>query len=142
LARRIRSHNRGTDIGRRIEPLVHEIESDRRQLRTLLEHLRIRPSSTKIGMALLGERLARLKPNGRVVSRTSLGRLLELEALHVGIGGKRDLWVTLQIAGADAVAGIELELLIDGADRQRALVEELRRDAARRAVADEPAGAA
>ena len=43
-------------------------------------------------VALAGEKVGRLKPNGQVRGYSPLSRLLELETLSVGISGKLALW--------------------------------------------------
>ena len=57
-----------------------------------MEDLGVRPSRSKDAAAWLGERLARLKPNGRVSRGTGYHELHELETLSLGIAGKLALW--------------------------------------------------
>jgi hypothetical protein len=62
---------------------------------------------------------------------------VELEALSVGIAGKLALWQSLQsVPDIDRrLSGIDLEELIERAQRQRTEVEEQRLSAARDAFA-------
>ena len=46
--------------------------------------------------AVLGERLGRLKLNGRLRGYSPLSRLDELELLQIGVVGKRRLWRALE----------------------------------------------
>lgn len=50
---------------------------------------------TKVHGAALVARLRHLKRNGSFLARTELGRLLDLEALAIGIQGKACVWRTL-----------------------------------------------
>ncbi|HSF43371.1 MAG TPA: hypothetical protein VLT87_26460, partial [Thermoanaerobaculia bacterium] len=67
--------------------------------------------------------------------------LLEaLDALSLGIEGKKILWRALAAAAEDAPAlqGVDYEGLTRRAEEQRRRVEALRLDAARRALIPEP----
>jgi hypothetical protein len=76
------------------------------------------------------EKLGRLKLNGRLTGYSPLSRLLELETLHLGITGKRELWRALERALGNDVPGFEFEELARRAERQAAEVEEHRLAAA------------
>ena len=54
-------------------------------------HLGARKRRWRMAGALLGERLARLKPNGKVFRYSPLSRVLELEGLIMGVTGKLQL---------------------------------------------------
>ena len=43
----------------------------------------------------LGEKVGRLKPNGELLQFSPLSRVVELEGLITGVGGKLSLWRTL-----------------------------------------------
>ena len=45
----------------------------------------------------MGSQLGRLKLNGRLVRRSPLSDVLELEALGAGVTAKRDLWLALGV---------------------------------------------
>jgi hypothetical protein len=85
----------------------------------------------KDAMARAGERIARLKLNGRLHTRSPLSDVVELETLVVGITGKQALWRSLQ--NANVVADGELDHLIERAERQKRIVERAREAAAGRA---------
>lgn len=132
LARRILEHHRGTDLEADLEALVAEIEQDRRVLERLMEDLAVTRSPLKRGTAWIGEKVTRLKMNGAVFDRSPLSRLIELEAMSLGIEGKRALWQTLRSSErlGQEVAGVDLDDLIARAEAQRALVDRFRLDAA------------
>ena len=50
----------------------------------------------KVGAGWLAEKAGRLKPNGRLIGYSALGRLLELEALSGGVNAKLGLWRALR----------------------------------------------
>lgn len=137
LARRSARSNTGTDLGAALERLAGEIHEDRSTLERLIEALGLRASRAKIAAAWAGEKLGRLKLNGQVRGYSPLSRVLELEALSVGVAGKLALWESLREAGIGARAsGFDLEQLAERARRQRAEIEELRVQAAREAFTD------
>lgn len=80
--------------------LVEEIADDQQQLESLMKVLNVQRSRLKNALAVVAERAARLKLNGRLLSRSPLSGIVELEALGSGVRAKRDLWSTLLIAAA------------------------------------------
>ena len=96
LARRISAKNRGTPLGGYLERLTSEIESDRETLERLMDELGIRRNRLKAFGAWATEKLGRLKLNGQLTGYSPLSRFVELEALYLGITGKRELWRALQ----------------------------------------------
>ena len=82
-------------------------------------------------LARIAGQLGRLKLNGRLVSRSPLSDVIELEMLVVGITGKQALWESLRLV--PSLPQQQLETLIERAEKQRAVVEEARREAVRRA---------
>jgi len=87
----------GTPTADVLGPLCAELHEERRVLRGLAQHLDVHLSPWKPTAARVAERVGRLKPNGRLVSRSPLSLHLELEALRSGIAGKRSLWATLEV---------------------------------------------
>ena len=80
------------------------------------------------------EKVGRLKRNGQLRGYSPLSRVLELEALSVGIAGKLVLWQSLQgLPLTERLRRIDLEDLIERARRQREEVEEHRQQAASQA---------
>jgi hypothetical protein len=131
LAERAARNNAGTRIGTVLVDVAEEIAADRLALERLMAALDVRTSPAKRTAALLGERLARLKPNGRLFSYSPLSRVQELEAVALGILGKLALWEGLgEVEELRGVAGTDFAALADRARSQHAAVEECRRQAA------------
>ena len=85
----------------------------------------------RLGLAaVLGERLGRLKLNGRLLRRSPLSDLLELETLVVGITGKQALWISLREIPSIKIE--ELDQLLERAEEQKRVVENARVTAAKR----------
>lgn len=134
LARRLWSSNQDDpDFGAPLGEICTEIETDRETLRRTMERLRIRRGRLKPAAAWTGEKLGRLKLNGRLRGYSPLSRVLELETLAIGIAGKARMWRALETTFGKPVEGLDFGALADRADRQRARVEELHRIGARRA---------
>ncbi|MEA2221746.1 MAG: hypothetical protein QOH83_122, partial [Solirubrobacteraceae bacterium] len=85
--------------------------------------------------AKAGEKLARLKPNEQLTGYSPLSRVLELEGLRSGVGGKLALWDSLsQIAPHDdRLDEDEVAALVARAERQLAGLREHHAMAAREA---------
>ncbi|MEP6811697.1 MAG: hypothetical protein ABI990_01775 [Actinomycetota bacterium] len=88
--------------------------------------LGVRANPVKEALARAAELLARLKANRRLVSRSPLSRLIELETLSLGIRGKRALWLSLRTAPRSELADVDLEGLIASANAQYDQIEDLR----------------
>ena len=93
LARRIaRAHATTSDLS----GVASEIHKDLVALESIMRSLGVERDGMKDALARIGERLGRLKPNGRLRERSPLSDVLELETLLVGITGKRALWLSLR----------------------------------------------
>ncbi len=134
LARRTARENRGNDYGPVLERLAEEIAQDRQALIEIADELGAGRSPVKEAGGWLGEKLGRLKPNGRIVGYSPLSRLIELEALMLGVSGKAALWRALRESVRDQVAGRNLADLAKRADDQRDRLEGLRIRAAKEAL--------
>jgi hypothetical protein len=132
LARRVARSNASSTLGEALHRLAGEIEDDRRALKRLIAELGFRESRAKEALAWAGERAGRLKLNGQIRGYSPLSRVLELEALSVGIAGKLALWQTLQSLPnvRERLRAVDLDELAERARRQRDEVEEHRRQAA------------
>jgi hypothetical protein len=115
----------------RNHPVARQIAQDRETLEGVMRQLNVRPSPTKVGLVRMAERLGRLKLNGRLLKRSPLSRVIELEVLVVGIRGKEALWAALLRADRD-IQGVDLGALIESAKTQSREVDQQRL----RAVAD------
>ena len=133
LARRTAQHNAGTAHGDVLRRLSAEIEDDRRTLQAIVSELGFQESKAKTALAWAGERVGRLKLNGQLRGYSPLSRILELEALSVGVAGKLALWQSLDSVPAlrERLSRFDLDQLAERARRQRAEIEAQRTNAAR-----------
>ena len=143
LVRRAARSNTGTRTGDTLRRLTAEIDEDRHTLRRLVTDLGFTGSKPKEVFAWAAEKVGRLKLNGQLRGYSRLSRVLELEALSVGIGGQAG---TLADLGAGTEHGqrlraFELHHLIERALRQREEVEQLRLEAVHQAFAGGVSGA-
>ena len=121
-----RCHDHAPDAATAAElAQVHaEIEEDRRALTTIMAGLEIAPSTAKTVAGVAGERVGRLKLNGRLVRRSPLSIVVELEGLIGAVSVKRQLWATLLSMTADGrTADPRLDELKDRAEDQRRRLE-------------------
>lgn len=117
-----------------LERLAAEIKEDRTALLEIMNTLGIRIQGYKVFAAWAGEKAGRLKLNGRLLRRSPLSNLEELEMLRLGVAGKGAGWRTLRaVAERDSrLDAGRLDQLIMRAARQADLLEELRSDVAER----------
>ena len=123
LTRRAAAEHAGTDLGAFLTGLATEIAEDRQALRRLMEATGTRPQVAKVAVAWIGEKAGRLKLNGRLLQRSPLTPLVELEAIATGIHGKRLLWQLFRDRRLPGSAAIDLDALIARATRQLADIE-------------------
>jgi hypothetical protein len=91
-----------------------------------MRRLDVPERSYKVRLGWIAERAGRLKMNGRLVRRSPLSSLLELEALRVAIEGKKAGWRALrEILGNDSRLDAKLQKLLAHAARQADADEEL-----------------
>ena len=128
LARRIASENSDNAYGSGVREIADEIDEDKAELRRIMDRLDVRERRARLGISWLGEKLARLKPNGRLVGYSPLSRVLELEGLVMGITGKLELWRSLdQVDEAyPSLDREQIKRLAARAESQRDRVEDLR----------------
>ncbi|MEZ0165198.1 hypothetical protein AB2L27_10535 [Kineococcus sp. LSe6-4] len=144
LARAARAHA-GTETGRVLADLHTEVVADRRELLRWMRALQVPRRRHLQVAARVVEALGALKPNGRLVRRSPLRTVVELEALLLGVEGKAAGWRSLrELAEAGGPAGSRLDarsagtsfdVLLERAERQAARLEELRRSAVRDVLA-------
>lgn len=135
LARRAAARNRGSEFGDRLKELAGLIEEDREALRDVMRRLDAGENVAKTAVAWLAERAGRLKLNGRLLSYSPLSRVEELEALHLGVQGKLDLWLALKETRATdpRLDGVDLDGLARRARAQGDELEAMRLRAASKA---------
>ncbi len=130
----------GAPVGDFASSLRPEIEADRRTLQALMAHLEIAESAPRKAVAWLAEKWADLKLNLDDRGGGDL-RLLEiLEALALGIEGKRALWVALEAASDVnlALRTADYDHLRGRAEDQRQGIEPFRLEAAKAAFGSPP----
>lgn len=126
LARRLRASNEDDrEFGPALGEICAEVETDRETLKAVMDRLGIGKSRLKPAAAVLGERLGRLKLNGRLWGYSPLSRLDELELLQIGVVGKRRLWRALEHTHTDELAGFEPGALAERATSQLRRLEAL-----------------
>ncbi len=125
----------GTELARRISrthpelrALAAEIDADRGELLDVMRTFGVEPRQHKAAIGWLTEKAGRLKLNGRLLGRSPLSDVLELETLRVGIEGKAAMWRALQtLPGQNIGADAErLDRLLNRAEGQADLVDAYR----------------
>lgn len=138
LVRRAAGEYEGTELGAFLAGLRADVEADRAALRDVMAANGTHADPLKEVLGWVAEKVGRLKLNGRLLSRSPLTPVVELEAIAIGVHGKLLLWRALRDAvGAPALglpAGIGLDELIVRAEAQLAALEGHRVAAARQAV--------
>ena len=131
LARRLRGSNEGDpEFGTPLSEICAEIEADRQTLKAIMVRLGVGESRLKPLAAIVGERLGRLKLNGSFREYSPLSRLVELEALQLGVLGKRRLWLALEHTRSGELSGVDLGALAERATDQLRRLEALHMRAA------------
>ncbi|HET9006692.1 MAG TPA: hypothetical protein VFQ04_08245, partial [Actinomycetes bacterium] len=98
LAEKLRDNNQGTELGNTMAALHRDIEQDRATLEELMARLEVERHPVKEAAGWLLERLSRLRLNPAITGSADLTRLLETEALSLGIEGKLAMWRVLKEA--------------------------------------------
>ncbi|SEG66227.1 hypothetical protein SAMN04489712_108174 [Thermomonospora echinospora] len=128
LAKRIAKAHRGTPAGPELDRLATEVAEDRRELMGMMTALGVPIRRYKVLIGWLGEKLGRLKPNGRLLRRSPLSSVIEFETMRLGVEGKRSAWSLLRrLAERDRrLDAARLDRLLERAERQSRLLEEMR----------------
>ncbi|MET8564911.1 hypothetical protein ABZV75_31685 [Streptomyces flaveolus] len=119
---------RGSALGRALRPVAVEIGEDRAALLDIMRDLDVPVRRAKVCAGWAAEKVARMKLNGRLVRRSPLSTVLELEAMRLAVEGKAAGWLTLRrLATADKrLDPGRLDTLLERARRQQDTVEEWR----------------
>ena len=129
------SSNRGQTHEQFFIQLRQEVGEDQDVLSGLLRDLHADPGAVRNTTAFLSEKLARIKLLLEDPSGGQLARLEKLEALALGIDGKRALWRSLlAVAEIPALQKVDFAKLDQRAEDQRKRVEDRRIEAARQAL--------
>ena len=141
LLRRAAKTHSSDPLGPELAELAEEVSQDRESLRRIMRTLRVPQQPAKIALGWAAEKLGRLKPNGRVVNRSPLSDVLELEAMRLGVEGKASCWRTLRALTAtdDRLDRAFLDQLLQRAWRQADVLEALRTSTAVEVFGPSPA---
>lgn len=125
LARRAAASNRGSSYTSFLERLAVEVEEDRQSLLAIMRALDVGVDQLKVVGGWGAEKLGRLKLNGRLLGYSPLSRVVELEALGLGISGKLALWRALDDLKPQQpeLGRFDLQKLIERGERQLNEVE-------------------
>lgn len=128
MSERLRENNEGTPFGGVLNEMVLEIKEDRATLENLMDRLGIERSGGKQAGGRGLERLAKLRTNRVLARNAELARMLDIEALQLGVEGKFAMWRALQeIAGLDERLGAtDFAGLAERAQQQRDTLENYR----------------
>jgi hypothetical protein len=113
-----------------------DIKADHLELDEIMRRAGLVASHARQATAWLTEKIAELKMRVDDPTNGALRLLEALEALALGIDGKRSLWEGLAVASEDvpALQGVDYTRLIQRAQDQRRRVETLRLDAVKAAL--------
>jgi hypothetical protein len=126
LFRRTAANQRDQPYATELAELTTEVEEDLETLHEIMRAARVSPDLLQ-GLALrLGERVGRLKPNGRLLGRAPLSDLIEVEALVVAVRAKAAGWQALSSVpapdwGGTADTQVLYERAVDQAERLNAI---------------------
>lgn len=141
VIRRLCKANVGTDLGATAAEIAVEIEDERALLSAAVEQHAATPDRLRAGAMRVAAALGAWKPNGRIVRRSPLSDVLELEMLIGGIEAKERLWTSLaEVYGSDAGPSSTRTygaLAAQAASQRERLIPH-HLDAARQAFADAP----
>ena len=130
----------GSVLGSIFAGLRADIEADRKQLESLMTQLNVSQSGTRKVTAWLTEKVTELKLHVDDPAGGALRLLEASEAVALGIEGKLSLWRALaEVAKEEPGFGVvDYERLIERAADQHNRIEEVRLEAAKRALRTTP----
>jgi hypothetical protein len=137
VARRSQRSNEGTALGDALARVSGAIAEDVATFEQIMERLGIPRNPVKARLAVVAERVGRLKLNGSLRSYSRLSRFVELDFLAMGIDGKKLLWANLRdLAGLSSrLPDVDFDRLVERAQWQRDEIEPFRAEAGRDALA-------
>lgn len=131
LARRLADNNSRTHWADALDGVATRIAEDETTLGEVRDRLGITGGGWKRSLAQMGERVSRLKLNGRLLGYSPLSRVVEAEALIAGVTAKRLLWTALGTISGDhaQLARYDFAGLEQRADEQLATLRKFHREA-------------
>jgi len=127
----------GSNLVTALADIRQEILEDRSELESLMSRLSIPTSGLRKAMAWMTEKFAEIKLRLDDKAGGPLHVLEALEAIALGVDGKRALWSALMAANISEASGASMERLIGRAKGQREKLEALRLQAAKNALSPE-----
>lgn len=109
-AERCQNANSDSDLGRYLIEFLDELRVDVSLLDEIRAALQAGPSTVKEVVATVAAHAGRLKLNGSVWSYSPLSRVVELEALILGVHGKLLLWQALRTLATDVAVLEDFDL--------------------------------
>ena len=119
----------------RLGQLVDEISAERAFLIQLIEDLGLDRKPYRQAVAWVGERVGRLKSNGKIVERSPMTMLLETELMRGAVMGKLGMWQMLEVQAP--TLGLDPKVftdLIEMTENQVTLLDEIHAYASERAL--------
>ncbi|RBP63679.1 nucleoside-diphosphate-sugar epimerase [Brevibacterium sanguinis] len=112
-----------TPVFATLSQIAEEIRLERSFLRNLIHDLGMKQMPYRQALSWVGERLGRLKSNGRVVERSPMSLVLEAELMRSAVMGKRGGWLTLETNAE--LLGLDPQVFGDLAERALAQADAL-----------------
>lgn len=107
----------GTPVYAALSELAEQIRGERAFLRSLIRTLGLKQLPHRQAASWAGERLARLKANGTMLTRSPMTLVLEAELMRSAVVGKRGGWQTLEsnagLLGLEPAVFAELAAKVD-----------------------------
>ena len=121
LCRRIADSAAAGDEARDVHSIADAIEEDQKALDGIMDRLEVSPSRFKAAGAWIGEKAGRAK----LRSSSESGRVLQYEAMIMGVTGKLQLWLSLREIASQLpeLQGPEIEELVRRAEDQRSRLQ-------------------
>jgi len=116
--RRVVGSHRSRPWGSDLAHLAAQVRDDLRTEQRILRARRVRRRRIAPALTAAGERVGRLKGNGRILRRSPTTDVIELEGLMALVQAKRSHWRTLHLAGVAEGSGIDVGALVARADAQ------------------------
>jgi hypothetical protein len=140
LVGRMLGRHRGNRHQEPLENLLAELHEERSVLRSSMAALGIPVRHYKQLGTWIGEKIARLKFNGHLLTRSPLSDLIEFEFLATAVLAKRQGFATLRVVATvdDRLDAAALERLIVQADRQHQWLADARREVAGEVFGGDP----
>lgn len=129
--------HKGSPSGVFFSQIEIDVRADQSALRNLMHHLNVEESSLRQAGAWAAEKVGRVRLMIAGEEQGSLGLLLTLEGLIMGIAGKKLLWRSLAAANLAELNGYDFRELERRAEQQIDRIEAERIRAAQLVLTDE-----